>query len=187
MPEPSTEVLGYFLPSLPGRRKILRKYVKQRECHGQSDCTPLAMGKSFMRTIAEILKALPTQLDTGLNPDAVSKSRGQFGVNRLTPLPREPLWKKFIEKFDEPIIKILLAAAVLSMVVDLFKASNIVGGVALVLLVVLLAGAYILKQAQWVPTLMFTSALLLFFVGLGTGHFLVEGLAVMVAVTLATG
>src|SRR5947207_12712597 len=140
-----------------------------------------------MRTIAEILQALPTQLETGLNPDAVRKSRGQFGVNRLTPLPREPLWKKFIEKFDEPIIKILLAAAVLSMVVDLFKASNVVGGVALVVLVVLLAGAYVLKQAQWVPTLMFASALLLFFVGLGTGHFLVEGLAVMVAVTLATG
>src|SRR5947209_19054028 len=94
-----------------------------------------------MRTVAEILQALPVQPETGLNPDAIDKSRGRFGVNRLTPLPREPLWKKFIEKFDEPIIKILLAAAVLSMVVDLFKASNLVGGIALVVLVVLLAGA----------------------------------------------
>ena len=125
--------------------------------------------------------------DTGLNPDAVDKSQAQFGANRLTPLPREPLWKKFIEKFDEPIIKILLAAALLSMVVDLFKANSTIGGIALAVLAVLLAGTYVAKQAQWVPTLMFVSALLLFVIGLGSGHVLVEGLAVMIAVTLATG
>ncbi len=34
---------------------------------------------------------------------------------------------------------------------------------------------------------MFVSAITLFFVGLGTRHVLVEGLAVMVAVMLATG
>jgi Ca2+-transporting ATPase len=140
-----------------------------------------------MRTVAEILKALPTQPETGLNSDAIVKSRAQFGPNRLTPLPHEPLWEKFIEKFDEPIIKILLAAALLSMVVDLFKVSRTIGGVAMGVLVVLLAGAYLLKQARWVPTLMFVSAFLLFFIGLIEGHVLVEGLAVMVAVTLATG
>jgi Ca2+-transporting ATPase len=53
-----------------------------------------------MRTIAEVLNLLPTQPETGLSPDAVEKSRVQFGANRLTPMPREPLWKKFIEKFD---------------------------------------------------------------------------------------
>jgi Ca2+-transporting ATPase len=140
-----------------------------------------------MRTVAEIQTALPTQPETGLSADAVAKSRTQFGVNRLTPLPRQPLWQKFVEKFDEPIIKILLAAALLSMVVDLFKANSTVGGVALFVLALLLTGAYIAKQARWVPTLMFVSAVILFFVGLGTRHVLVEGLAVMVAVTLATG
>jgi Ca2+-transporting ATPase len=140
-----------------------------------------------MRTVADIQSALPTNADTGLNDDAVAKSRGQFGVNRLTPLPHEPLWKKFIEKFDEPIIKILLAAALLSMVVDLFKANSTLGGIALVVLALAMVGTYVGRQAQWLPTLMFVSALLLFFVGLGSGHVLVEGLAVMVAVTLATG
>src|SRR5436309_2760017 len=165
MPEPSTEVLGYFLPSLPGRRKILRKYVKQRECHGQSDCTPLAMGKSFMRTIAEILKALPTQLDTGLNRDAVEKSRTQFGANRLTPLPREPLWKKFVEKFDEPIIKILLAAALLSMVVDLFNVAPYLTAAMLGVFIAALIALLATRRGSWVPTLMFVSALAFFLAG----------------------
>src|SRR5437016_11975816 len=119
-----------------------------------------------MRTVAEILAALPTQPETGLNPDAVEKSRGQFGANRLTPLPREPLWKKFLEKFDEPIIKILLAAALLSMVVDLFRATQLVGGISLAVLAVVLAGAFVAGQARWVPTILFVSAVLLFFVGL---------------------
>jgi phosphotransferase system enzyme I (PtsI) len=41
-----------------------------------------------------------------------------FGDNRLTPLPREPLWHKFLDKLDEPIIKVLLVAALLSMFVE---------------------------------------------------------------------
>ena len=43
------------------------------------------------------------------------------------------------------------------------------------------------KQGQWVPTLMFVLGGLLFFVGLAARPLLVEGLAVMVAVILATG
>jgi Ca2+-transporting ATPase len=140
-----------------------------------------------MRTITEIRSLLPSTPESGLTTEAASKSRQQFGLNRLTPLPREPLWQKFLEKFDEPIIKILLAAALLSMVVDLFKGSPKVGTVALVGLVVLMLGAYLLRQARWLPTLMFVSALALFFVGLAEKHVLVEGLAVMVAVILATG
>jgi Ca2+-transporting ATPase len=140
-----------------------------------------------MRTAVEIQQLLPSTPESGLSSEVAAKSRQQFGVNRLTPLPREPLWQKFLEKFDEPIIRILLAAALLSMVVDLFKASTTTGSVALVVLTVLIAGAYVLRQSRWVPTLMFVSALVLFFVGLAEGHVLVEGLAVMVAVILATG
>src|SRR2546423_12043247 len=112
-----------------------------------------------MRTVAEILQALPVQPETGLNPDAIDKSRGRFGKNVLTPLPREPLWKKFIEKFDEPIIKILLAAALLSMVVDIFKDNTRMGAVCFAALVAVIAAAYAFKQGPWVPTLMFGSAI----------------------------
>src|SRR5262249_33998967 len=125
----------------------------------------------------------------GLTPEGVGLSRQRFGVNRLTPLPREPIWKKFLEKFDEPIIKILLGAALLSMVVGLFHASYTLGGVALGLVVVALTTAFVLRLTQWIPSLLFVSALVIFFIGLFAGHGreLVEGIAVMVAVILATG
>jgi Ca2+-transporting ATPase len=140
-----------------------------------------------MRSIAEIQKLLPVNAEDGLPADAVEKSRQQFGANRLTPLPREPIWKKFLEKFDEPIIKVLLAAALLSMLVDLFKVNNVVGAVCVGLLVAVVAAAYVLKKSAWIPSILYASALLFFIVGLFTGHVLVEGLAVMVAVSLATG
>src|ERR671936_1019912 len=74
-----------------------------------------------MRALTEIFQQLPASAVDGLPDESVANSRQLFGANRLTPLPREPLWKKFLEKFDEPIIKILLAAALLSMFVELFR------------------------------------------------------------------
>ena len=63
-----------------------------------------------MRTLQEIEQLFPGAAENGLSSAAIAQSVQRFGVNKLTPLPREPLWKKFLEKFDEPIIKILLGA-----------------------------------------------------------------------------
>jgi Ca2+-transporting ATPase len=140
-----------------------------------------------MRTLARLQSDLDVDLQRGLSPEAVVKSRRQFGANQLTPLPREPIWRKFLEKFDEPIIRILLAAALLSMAVDLFKASSLAGGLTLALFAGLVTALYAFRMGQWLPSVLFASALVIFGVGLMMGHVLVEGLAVMVAVILATG
>lgn len=51
----------------------------------------------------------------GLSDFEVTESRKKYGVNILTPPKREPLWKLFLEKFEDPIIRILLIAAFLSL------------------------------------------------------------------------
>ncbi|HEY7327716.1 MAG TPA: cation-translocating P-type ATPase [Gemmataceae bacterium] len=141
-----------------------------------------------MRTLHEIEQLFPGSAENGLGSAAVAQSLRQFGVNKLTPLPREPLWKKFLEKFDEPIIKILLGAALLSMFVDLFQTRPGLAGIALAVVAVILGGAGALRKGHWIPSILFVSALVLFFVGLiAARHPSVEGLAVMVAVILATG
>ena len=86
-----------------------------------------------MRALKDLFQKLPTHPENGLSLEGVAQSRREYGINRLTPLPREPLWKKFIGKFDEPIIKILLAAALLSMFVGLFKGEPVTAGVLLAL------------------------------------------------------
>ena len=141
-----------------------------------------------MRTLAEIEQRFPGSSENGLSAATVAQSTAAFGVNKLTPLPREPLWKKFLEKFDEPIIKILLGAALLSMFVDLFQARPGLAGVALVVVAAIIGGALALRKGHWVPSILFVSAIVVFFVGvIAARHPSVEGLAVMVAVILATG
>ena len=53
----------------------------------------------------------------GLNPEQVAESRRLHGENVLTPPEKTSLWKQFLEKFEDPIIRILLVAWVLSMVI----------------------------------------------------------------------
>lgn len=51
----------------------------------------------------------------GLADSEVEKSRAAHGENVLTPPERTSLWKLYIEKYKDPIIKILLLAAVISL------------------------------------------------------------------------
>lgn len=50
----------------------------------------------------------------GLTDAEVLESRKKHGVNILTPPEKESLWSKFLEKFEDPLIRILLVAGLLS-------------------------------------------------------------------------
>lgn len=52
---------------------------------------------------------------TGLTSSQVKESRQKHGANILTPPKKEPLWKLFLKKFEDPIIRVLLIAAFLSL------------------------------------------------------------------------
>lgn len=51
----------------------------------------------------------------GLSDAEVLASREKHGDNLLTPPQKTPLWRLFLEKFEDPIIRILLIAAFLSL------------------------------------------------------------------------
>lgn len=53
----------------------------------------------------------------GLTKEGVEESRRLHGANVLTPPEKASLWSQFIEKFEDPIIRILLFAWLLSMVI----------------------------------------------------------------------
>ena len=62
---------------------------------------------------------------TGLNAEQVAASRLQHGENKLSPPPRIPWWKQFLSKFNDPIIKLLLVATLLSFVSGYFHESYV--------------------------------------------------------------
>jgi len=55
------------------------------------------------------------KLLTGLTDAEISESSRIHGPNLLTPPPKVSVWKLFFEKFEDPIIRILLVAAFLSL------------------------------------------------------------------------
>jgi Ca2+-transporting ATPase len=141
-----------------------------------------------MRSIPQIAQQLPISLERGLAQDAIQKSTQLFGSNALTPLLREPIWRKFLAKFDEPIIKILLAAALLSIIVDLFRADSFISIDAFVLVAIVVGVAFAVPRFRpWAPACMLISAVLCAVQSAALGHPSYEGLAVMLAVILATG
>ena len=60
-------------------------------------------------------------LEKGLNDQQVALNREKFGKNELTPPTKTPLWKQFLEKFSDPIIRILLIAWILSIGVATYQ------------------------------------------------------------------
>ena len=52
----------------------------------------------------------------GLTRQQVEQSRREHGANVLTPVKRTSLWKLYLEKYEDPIIRILLVAAAISLV-----------------------------------------------------------------------
>ena len=57
----------------------------------------------------------------GLTDEQVIASRSRYGNNVLTPPAREPLWKQFLYKFNDPLIKILLVALALSVTLSAYE------------------------------------------------------------------
>ena len=57
----------------------------------------------------------------GLTDEQVIASRHEHGHNILTPPKQEPLWKQFLEKFKDPLIRILLVALVLSVGLSIYE------------------------------------------------------------------
>ena len=78
--------------------------------------------------------------ENGLPTSQIEELRKQFGVNTMTPPVRDPLWKQYLKKFDNPIIKILLLAIGISIIVFLFKGEGLLDIIGILVAVFLATG-----------------------------------------------
>ncbi len=58
---------------------------------------------------------------TGLNEEEVLKSRAEYGRNVFSEPDKTSLWKRFLEKFSDPLIVILLVAGALSIAISCYE------------------------------------------------------------------
>ncbi|MDO8871122.1 MAG: calcium-translocating P-type ATPase, PMCA-type [Methanoregula sp.] len=90
-----------------------------------------------MLTFDEIIKLAG---DSGLQSSKVEEFRKQYGANAMTPPVRESLWKQYIQKFDDPIIRILLLAVTISLIVSLVQGSGFLETIGIIIAILLATG-----------------------------------------------
>ena len=81
--------------------------------YSQLKCVPLHWNNIRHTDIME-----QGDLQKGLTSQEVEDSRRKYGTNILTPPKKTSLWIQFLEKFEDPIIRILLFAWVLAMIIS---------------------------------------------------------------------
>jgi len=83
---------------------------------------------------------------SGLSSSRVDEMRKRYGANAMTPPVREPLWKQYLEKFDDPIIKILLLAVGISTLVALVQGSGLLDTIGIIVAVLLATGIAFINE-----------------------------------------
>ena len=76
----------------------------------------ISASNSCIKTVEELQIELHSDLTRGLDSTEVPERKNKHGINELTTDEDEPIWKKFLEKFKEPMIALLLGSAFISLV-----------------------------------------------------------------------
>ena len=64
--------------------------------------------------VGEVLARFGVDAERGLNESEVEARRAESGPNQLAEQPPSPRWRRFLGQFLEPVIGILIAAAVIA-------------------------------------------------------------------------
>ncbi|OCT74226.1 hypothetical protein XELAEV_18033184mg, partial [Xenopus laevis] len=80
----------------------------------------LSSKKASELPVSEVAWILKADLQSGLNNPEVCHRRAAHGWNEFDIGEGEPLWKKYIEQFKNPLLMLLLASAVISILMQQF-------------------------------------------------------------------
>lgn len=72
----------------------------------------------------EVAKALDVDTNTGLSSAEAQRRLKKFGPNQLASAPPVPKWKKFLAQFQDPLVYLLLAATVISLIAWFIERSH---------------------------------------------------------------
>uniref|UniRef100_A0A8D3DAF7 Calcium-transporting ATPase n=1 Tax=Scophthalmus maximus TaxID=52904 RepID=A0A8D3DAF7_SCOMX len=75
---------------------------------------------SWLLSYTDLEMLCPADLQSGLTQEEVSRRRVYHGWNEFDISEEEPLWRKYISQFKDPLILLLLASAVISVLMHQF-------------------------------------------------------------------
>uniref|UniRef100_A0A672MK48 Calcium-transporting ATPase n=1 Tax=Sinocyclocheilus grahami TaxID=75366 RepID=A0A672MK48_SINGR len=92
----------------------------QPHCENETMIPVLSSKKASELPVNEVACALQADLQFGLTQEEVTRRRAYHGWNEFDISEDEPLWKKYISQFKDPLILLLLASAVISVLMRQF-------------------------------------------------------------------
>ncbi|WP_225431732.1 cation-translocating P-type ATPase [Bifidobacterium platyrrhinorum] len=76
----------------------------------------------------DVAEALDVDPNTGLSSAEAARRLERFGPNELAGAPPVPKWRKFLAQFQDPLVYLLLAATVISVIAWFIEKANAVPG-----------------------------------------------------------
>ncbi|MBT1171531.1 cation-translocating P-type ATPase [Bifidobacterium sp. SO4] len=77
-----------------------------------------------LTSAADVAKALNVDPSRGLSEEEAKRRLAKFGPNELASAPPVPKWKKFLAQFQDPLVYLLLAATVISVIAWFIEKAN---------------------------------------------------------------
>ena len=95
------------------------------------------MQKEYLSAAAEVLSDQGVDEDLGLSNDEASSRLAKTGPNKLEEAEKTPLWKRFFEQMADPMVIMLIVAAVISALTGMVKGEADFADVAIIMFVVI--------------------------------------------------
>jgi Ca2+-transporting ATPase len=83
-------------------------------------------------SISEALRLWEVDDEKGLSDEEVIRRQQLFGMNILTPKKGKPAWLRFLLQFNQPLVYILLAASLVTLILKEWVDSSVIFGVVLI-------------------------------------------------------
>ena len=96
------------------------------------------MEKEYLASAEDVLKAQSSNVETGLTASEAQQRLSQFGPNKLDEEEKTPLWKRFFEQMADPMVIMLIVAAVISAVTGMIQGESEWADVIIIMAVVII-------------------------------------------------
>ena len=105
--------------------------------------------KAYLETVSEVLSEQRSS-EQGLTSKEAEERLQKYGLNKLKEAPKDPLWKKFLAELADPMIIMLIAAAVISGVTSVYSGESMADVIIIMAVVIINAvlGVYQENKAE---------------------------------------
>lgn len=104
--------------------------------------------KDYLKTIKEVLDEQEVEKEQGLTDEQAAERLLEHGKNKMAEAKKAPVWRRFLEQLADPMIIILIAAAVISGVTAVYGGESFADVIIIMIVVVINAVLGVVQESK---------------------------------------